>query len=165
MQAIEGTNSRMLISGHQRLWYVAYGSNVDDERFGRYLDAEPGDSRVAGDEVRWIDIDRELYFAGRSKTWGGPVAFLSLNQDPSVSTRARARLLDVDDVEQVARRENGGPLGAAVLPGILPDVNCWGSPAAARPRDEGQVQRPASLARHRRHGGDHPDHRQAARDG
>lgn len=87
-----------------RLWYVAYGSNLSLERFRCYLvggrpagaaRTYPGcrDHRPPAD-IHSLMIPGGLYFAGRSAVWGGGMAFL----DPDASTHpsgvaARAYLL------------------------------------------------------------------------
>lgn len=93
--------------GGDSVWYVAYGSNIAGERFAQYLSTEPDDPRVSGANNRWITIDHLLYFAGESKTWGGSVAFLSLRPAVGASTPGYARLIEEEDLELIARRENG----------------------------------------------------------
>lgn len=115
----------MTNNSETHIWYVAYGSNIDDERFARYLNVEKEDPRVSGHDRRWIDLAHELYFAGTSKTWGGPVAFLSLLRDSTVETTGLARLLPPEDLEQIARRENGARIGSRVLPSDLPEIGHW----------------------------------------
>lgn len=111
--------------GGGRVWYVAYGSNIDEERFAQYLATTAQDPRVSHRRARWVTIDHALYFAGTSKTWGGPVAFVSVLRDQSVRTRGLARLLEWKDVETIARKENGAEEDETVLPTDLPDQGKW----------------------------------------
>lgn len=69
------------------VWYVSYGSNMDEDRFICYLRGE----RAKGSEVKetgcrdsslftdsmWVDIPHPLYFSKSSTRWqGGGVLFL-----------------------------------------------------------------------------------------
>lgn len=98
------------------VWYVSYGSNLNLARFLAYLQG----GRVAGNDVDHagctdpapprddvaIELDHSLYFAGRSKGWGGTsAAFVSLSaQDPPCL--ARAYLITQGQFVDVVRQEN-----------------------------------------------------------
>jgi hypothetical protein len=99
------------------VWYVGYGSNLNRARFLAYLQG----GRVPGNDVDHagcadpapprndvpMQLDHSLYFAGRSKRWGGAsAAFVSLAvQDPP--SLARAYLITQAQFVDVVRQENG----------------------------------------------------------
>ena len=98
------------------LWYAAYGSNVNRDRFLEYI--RGGTSRFNGvsypgcrnkqDPIRdyALAINRELYFARASDPWGGAVAFV--RPEPSASqTLGRAYLITEQQFEDFACEENG----------------------------------------------------------
>jgi hypothetical protein len=118
----------------QRVWYVAYGSNLALERFRCYLTGgrpaggarvypgcrDPRDpSRIIG-----VEVPGQLVFAGESRVWGGGSAFYN----PAALGRvaARAYLVTPDQLGDVAaqemRREPGGEY-ARELAALLPDVD------------------------------------------
>ncbi len=81
-------------------WYFAYGSNLQTDLLGRYID-DP-----AGRESRWFEVPHALYFGGHSLRWNGPVAFLSLRSHAS-RTWSRAYAVGEGELEQICRGENG----------------------------------------------------------
>ena len=117
----------------ERVWYVAYGSNLALERFRCYLAGgrPAGGNRVYPgcrdprdpEQIVGVDVPGRLLFAGASKVWGGGSAFY----DPASPGRVagRAYLLTPDQLGDVAaqemRREPGGPF-ARDLAGLLADV-------------------------------------------
>ena len=117
----------------QRVWYVAYGSNLAWARFRCYVaGGQPlGGNRVyAGcrdpsDPARTesLDIPGGLVFAGWSGVWGGGMAFY----DARASGRAacRAYLMTTEQFGDIAAQEMRRPPGgefARDLAGLLPDV-------------------------------------------
>jgi hypothetical protein len=112
----------------ESVWYVAYGSNLRFERLMAYLEgalsgpygvhAGSRDASPPG-AVRTVRFDRDVYFAGVSKRWGGPVAFLSLSPGPR-RCYGRAYLLRWDQVVDIVSQENGEsvalPIDALPLP-------------------------------------------------
>ncbi len=97
------------------LWYVAYGSNLRLERLMAYLqgaDSGPYGAHSGArdqrppEQSRLVRLNRGVYFAGISRRWGGPVAFLSLTADERRSL-GRAYLLRSDQVVDIAAQENG----------------------------------------------------------
>jgi len=100
------------------LWYAAYGSNLSLARFRLYLDGGkpfdnareyppcPAGSVITGDKA--FPIDRQLYFAGKSKQWGAGVAFVDFPVVDPPPTLGRAYRLSLDQLTHVARQENGG---------------------------------------------------------
>ena len=118
----------------ERVWYVAYGSNLALGRFRCYLAGgrPTGGARVypgcrdRSDPSRMegVDVPGGLLFAGASKVWGGGSAFIDLHAPRRVAGRAYlltpGQLGDV--VAQEMRRDPGGPF-ARELAGLLPDVD------------------------------------------
>jgi hypothetical protein len=118
----------------QRIWYVAYGSNLALERFTCYLaGGRPrGGARVYPGcrnqnpprQSAGVTVPGGLVFAGASKVWGGGSAFY----DPSASTRlaGRAYLLTSDQLGDVVAQEMwrapGSPFAREVA-ALLPDVD------------------------------------------
>ncbi|KQY47759.1 hypothetical protein [Cellulomonas sp. Root137] len=106
----------------ERLWYVAYGSNLSASRFRHYLRGgrPPGSRRTypgcrdrrEPERIAALVIPGRLYFTGSSSTWGGGTAVL----DPSGPGRVPAmaylirpgQLADV--LAQEMRREPGTDL-------------------------------------------------------
>lgn len=95
-------------------WYVAYGSNLRYERLMAYLQGAGsgpyGAHAGARDrrpprQARSIRFDRGVYFAGDSRRWGGPVAFVELTPGERTSF-GRAYLLGWEQVVDVASQEN-----------------------------------------------------------
>lgn len=117
----------------QRVWYVAYGSNLALERFRCYL----AGGRPAGgrreypgcrdkrdpERVVSLDVPGGLMFAGESRAWGGGMAFYDVKGAGLVA--CRAYLLSGEQLGDVAaqemRREPGGEF-ARDLAGLLGDV-------------------------------------------
>ncbi|MBY3794434.1 hypothetical protein HQP42_18775 [Rhodococcus fascians] len=99
-----------------RLWYVAYGSNLLRERFSVYLTGSedgsefgahpPAPSSAAVEAERWLWIDHALYFAGVSRRWTGASAFVSLNTDPAYPSLVHGYLIDSVQLAHVASVEN-----------------------------------------------------------
>lgn len=57
------------------VWYAAYGSNICVDRFKKYINACTNQADPVG--TKNITIPYSIYFAGRSRTWGGKaVAYL-----------------------------------------------------------------------------------------
>ncbi|MGX7672140.1 histone deacetylase [Plantactinospora sp. DSM 117369] len=120
------------VTGLDPVWYAAYGSNLDADRFGCYLGGgrpvgghrdHPGcrDSSPPRDD-RPVLLSGGLYFALESRTWSGGMAFY----DPGLPgvVAARAYLLSAEQFADVAAQEMhrspSGPLdliAAAVAAG------------------------------------------------
>lgn len=100
-------------------WYVAYGSNMDPLALNRYLTPQ-----TAVEDVRNVKLDREVYFAGRSKTWGAAVAFLTLHAVPEVVTHARAFLLPHAAFADLAWGENGLDADPGLIDSAMASLNC-----------------------------------------
>ncbi|MFC9691210.1 histone deacetylase [Kribbella sp. NPDC056951] len=116
-----------------RVWYVAYGSNLALDRFTCYLAGgrPSGGARTypgcrdhtAPTRIEGVEVDGGLLFAGESKVWGGGSAFF----DPAAPRKVagRAYLLTADQFGDVAAqemwREPGGEF-ARKLAALLPEV-------------------------------------------
>lgn len=96
-----------------RVWYVAYGSNIDRTRFLRYLtgDADHTGARDATPPVedRYATAPLRLRFAGESSRWGGGVCFV--DPDPDATVYVRAWDITAEQFEDVFAQENRGEIG------------------------------------------------------
>lgn len=88
-----------------RLWYVAYGSNLSAVRLQRYLDAAPDPSPPL--TSRPVVLPHRLFFAYESRRWTGGSAFVDPRRDPGAGTRATAWLLTRTQFRWVLAHENG----------------------------------------------------------
>ncbi|WP_202874064.1 histone deacetylase [Kribbella speibonae] len=117
----------------ERVWYVAYGSNLALERFSCYLDGGrprggarvyPGcRDRTSPQRTAAVTVPGGLVFAGASKVWGGGSAFY--NAAAPTQLAGRAYLVTLDQLADVAAqemwREPGGAY-ARELAALLPEV-------------------------------------------
>lgn len=99
-----------------RVWYAAYGSNLLEERFARYLvggrygtagrEHHGARDRTLPADWRVMSIQHQLCFGQESARWGGGVAFLDPAPD---SGQAWVRCWDVstEQFSDVAAQENG----------------------------------------------------------
>lgn len=108
-----------LVSGGDWLgaftWYVGYGSNLSEARFGRYL----AGCRDTTPPWRWaaVEVPHPLLFARESRTWGGGgVAFLDPLPTPDVRTLGRAWLVTWEQFADVLAQECGLPVGSVEVP-------------------------------------------------
>lgn len=102
-----------------RIWYVAYGTNLSRARFQCYLDGgTPAGGARANPGCRnpqpptatvGVRVPGRLWFAGRSSVWGGGMAFFDGAGSGSVLGRAYLLTSDqfVDVVAQELRRVPG----------------------------------------------------------
>jgi hypothetical protein len=101
----------------ERVWYLAYGSNVNRARFMRYLaggETEPG-ARDASPPARhvWGVVPMRLTFSKESVRWdGGGVAFVDPNQ--AGQTIVRAWDITADQFEDVFAQENRLDVGTTL---------------------------------------------------
>lgn len=95
------------------LWYAAYGSNLARDRFTTYLSGGrpagaawdyPGarDRRPPGDD-RPLVLPGRIFFAGRSLTWGGGMAFY--DPDATGTVYARAYRITAEQFSDLAAQE------------------------------------------------------------
>lgn len=92
----------------ERVWYVAYGSNVNEARFLRYLEGDDS-HRGARDatppaQSTWTTAPLRLCFAGESIRWGGGVCFV--DPDPEATAFVRAWDISAEQFEDVFAQEN-----------------------------------------------------------
>ena len=118
----------------QRVWYVAYGSNLALGRFRCYLAGgrPAGGARVYPgcrdrsdpERIVAVEVPGRLVFAGESRVWGGGSAFYDAFAPGRVA--GRAYLVTPDQLGDVAaqemRREPGCEF-ARDLAGLLADVD------------------------------------------
>lgn len=107
----------------ERVWYLAYGSNVNETRFLRYLQGgppEPGarDATPAAQSA-WCEVPYRLTFGLESQRWqGGGVAFLDVAEapagNPTTMTTVRAWDITSEQFEDVCAQENRGEVGTAL---------------------------------------------------
>lgn len=95
-----------------RVWYLAYGSNVNEARFLRYLDGDDSHrgARDATPPARsvWTEAPLRLRFAGESTRWGdGGVCFV--DPDPAARCHVRAWDITAEQFEDVFAQENRLP--------------------------------------------------------
>lgn len=99
-----GTENSMYV------WYVGYGSNMNEDRFLKYMNSgrTGSDKFVASDfDSRRVLIDHGVYFA-RSGRWGsGGIAFLDVDDKEDEPWYARAYRLTAEQLWSVACQENG----------------------------------------------------------
>lgn len=103
----------------QRVWYVAYGSNLGLQRFRCYLSGgrPPGATREYGGcrdprepaGVVGLEVPGGLVFAGRSAVWGGGMAFYDALAPGRVA--CRAYLLTAEQFADVTAQEMRRPTG------------------------------------------------------
>ena len=100
------------------VWYAAYGSNCDRERFGWYL-RECTDTSGPLDDRPYV-LPHARRFAGSSSRWeGGGVAFLDPDPYPDAATRARLRGM-ASACRRIAARLDAGRIdGPAALAEVM----------------------------------------------
>ena len=137
-------------------WYLAYGSNLQQERFACYLaGGRPFDaSRTylgARDTTlprRWepLRVPGRMVFAGQSLVWGGGVAVLDPRGPGEVA--GRAYLVTREQLDDVVAQEAGGGSGLYDAVVDLPDLD--GLPVHAVGTRLAPVPRPPAPAYLRR---------------
>ena len=113
----------------QRLWYVAYGSNLSLARFRCYLAGGrpeggtrdyPGSRDPVGPAASVsLILPGGIFFAGRSSVWGGGMAVLDAQVPGQVA--ARAYLLSAEQFVDVLAQEMRRSPGAAVDVALVPE--------------------------------------------
>lgn len=104
---------RRIVNGY--VWYCSYGSNLSRDRMMCYIQGgkpNGGSREYAGCtdktaplEDRVFEIPGELYFAGRSKVWGGGMGFVDHTKSYA-RTVSRAYLITAEQFMDVAKQEN-----------------------------------------------------------
>lgn len=114
------------------IWYAAYGSNIEQSRFGFYLEGgtHPITGRVTPgcrdrrppDRDQGIVLDHPVVFARHSRGWEGGIAFL--DDARAGRTFGRAWRITLEQLLDVVAQENGnepGTLPLGRLDGLGPD--------------------------------------------
>ena len=87
---------------------MCYGSNMDENRLYKYLPDRKTIGPHTSTETRWIQLENhQIYFAGKSKTWNGAVAFCALDFQEGRGFPAKAYKLQLHELSMVAAKENG----------------------------------------------------------
>jgi hypothetical protein len=106
-----------VIIGADRVWYAAYGSNMDAARFACYLQGgrpaggartyEGARDRSPPADVQPLILRGSVYFAWQSPVWGGGIAFF----DPhgGGTTLGRAYLVTTSQMSDVVAQEMRRP--------------------------------------------------------
>lgn len=112
-------NDSQNLEATELVWYVSYGSNLLYERFSHYIGGGkfglskrelPGCSDTTPPrEERPLTLQFQMYFAGLSKTWNGPVAFIDPEQGGE--TLARAYLITRQQFWQIVAQESLSTIG------------------------------------------------------
>jgi hypothetical protein len=112
-------------------WYLAYGSNLQQERFACYLGGgRPADAartyvgaRDTSVPRRWepLRVPGRMVFAGESLVWGGGVAVLDPRGPGEVA--GRAYLLTLEQLDDVVAQEVGAGSGLYDAVVALPDLD------------------------------------------
>lgn len=100
------------------IWYLAYGSNLNENRFLFYILGGTPNGQVAGyDGCRDTSLPRkksnmiishELYFAESSVRWeNGGVAFIKNEKNANIQTYCRMYLITRQQMEDIAKQETG----------------------------------------------------------
>ena len=90
------------------VWYVGYGSNLDENRLDKYLPDRKTTGPNPGKQTRWVELEHhQIYFAGKSKTWDGAVAFCALKSEQPRPFPVKAHMLQLEELSVVAAKENG----------------------------------------------------------
>jgi hypothetical protein len=110
----------LLLATGDPVWYVAYGSNMNAERFGCYISGgRPRGARRTylgcrdqSPPVRDVGIRLSggVVFAGESSVWGGGIAFYDPDADCELA--ARAYLLTFGQLSDVVAQETRRPVGS-----------------------------------------------------
>lgn len=95
----------------QYVWYIGYGSNLNEDRFLRYMNAgryKDEEKFVAGDfESISVRIPHGVFFA-KSGVWGsGGICFLDVDTEENFTSLVRAYRLTLEQFWSVASQESG----------------------------------------------------------
>ena len=83
----------------KEVWYVAYGSNINEERFLEYINRCTDKTYSA--ESKYYEIPYSIYFAGKSARWNNAaVAFLDTNSKGFAIGRAyKITMKQLDEIQ------------------------------------------------------------------
>lgn len=99
-----------------KVWYASYGSNILESRFLCYIRGGKPEGSVkeykgCSDKTlpkknEAIIINRELYFAKKSKSWqGSGVGFIKSDHEPNKKTLGRMYLISMNQFIEVIKQE------------------------------------------------------------
>lgn len=132
------------------VWYVSYGSNMCADRLACYLRggrpegglrAYPGARDTTAPEARAATtLPGRIYFAGRSRTWRGGMAFYDPRRPGP--TPARAYLLTIEQFADLAAQEcDRDPAPDGPVEAALRDRALLTAPGAATDAGDGPYSR------------------------
>lgn len=102
----------------EKVWYVAYGSNLCAERMNCYIEGGvcrfngkrygPCTDRTLPSESFPVELPYPMYFGNKSHSWeDGGVAFLDKHREGK--TLARAYLITEEQLHEIHKQEGSGP--------------------------------------------------------
>jgi len=120
------TNHAIPVSDDRLVWYAVYGSNLLRRRFDCYIQGGNPDGatreypgcrdKTAPRDARRLVLAHSLYFAERSESWGGAIAFVRRTVS-GARTYGRMYLITYGQFNDVVRQENGRDVpGSVVVP-------------------------------------------------
>src|SRR6267142_5012442 len=131
------TNSGNPVSDDRLVWYAVYGSNLLRRRFDCYIQGGKAEGsvkdyvgcrdRATPRDARRVMLPYSLYFADRSESWGGAIAFIRRTVSDT-RTYGRMYLMTYGQFNDVVRQENSRNVpGAIVVPPFdaLADADHW----------------------------------------
>lgn len=106
-----------MIKKKDYVWYAAYGSNINEDRFLCYIKGgkpKGGNKRNPGCsnkslplKSKKIVINHQLYFAKKSNTWdNGGVAFIKTKPSKQHKTLGKMYLITREQFEEIVTQEN-----------------------------------------------------------
>jgi hypothetical protein len=112
------------MAGKDHIWYVGYGSNIDEPRFLCYIrggrpegnlnEYPPARDTTLPSLNEGMMIDHELYFSKYSENWKGGVAFIKNGSSPNFQTYARRYLITKQQFEDLAKEDTKSPAPPAI---------------------------------------------------
>lgn len=110
------------------VWYASYGSNINKERFYKYLiggKVEGAKIEEIGSRDKTLPIKtknillrHKLFFAGESKRWDGGVAFINPNFNAREKTFSKMYLIKFEQFKDVFCQENSLPFDEPIWEGV-----------------------------------------------
>ncbi|MGM9530919.1 gamma-glutamylcyclotransferase family protein [Intestinibacter sp.] len=90
----------------EHIWYASYGSNINYERFMRYINKCT--DKTAPIESKPIAINHRMYFAQESSWWDEKgVAFIDAKEDQNEKTLGKMYLITKEQFEKIKYQEGG----------------------------------------------------------
>lgn len=104
------------------VWYACYGSNINFKRFMYYINGDENekystnkgctDKSLPIEERKYI-FNRPIYFAGKSKRWGGGMAFL--DYEHAGKSYGKIYKLKLSQFKEILQQEQSNRLYDAIL--------------------------------------------------